>query len=237
MAYREGIGFVEMPVCYSWYDLLAKCDCPLLSFILEKNSEDMRATYEETEKLWLEQFHCFDHNNIRLVILSEAPLSEESYFYNPKSGATPFFNYKDYNEVFSSHESQISDYGGKERKHKLLQELCKAGVLFIDLFPFALNNSTQVSYRKLGSEKRKELFEIVAPYYFYPKMLLILKKMTPDVRFVFRYKRILEACGENVKSKMAELKIVKQLKCESIGNSKGRGINRTRLKEIYDCLP
>jgi hypothetical protein len=207
----------------------------LLDLILEKDNDYLFDAYDKIERYWLEQFRDFHH--VHLVLLSEAPLfgESQSYFYNPKAGATMFFNYNGYNIAFESYGSRLPSTGNiLVRKPLLLNALRELGVLVLDIFPFALNDSMSINYGILTDRGRTELFQSTAPYYFRRKMSLVLQKATPRTLFVFRYERVRLACGKLVQTEMAGFKIDSfRLASESVG---GRGgvIRRDCLRAMYE---
>ncbi len=98
----------------------------------------LKKAFLATERMWTENF--VKVATVRLVMLSEAPLfgSNRRYFYNAATPFGAFFHFRDA-------EAILGDCFAKERTGKefLLAELARAGFVILDLFPFALNQSTR----------------------------------------------------------------------------------------------
>ena len=213
---------------------LAGSSSPLLTRIIERDGDYLFDAYEKIERYWRDEFNAF--HNVFLVLLSEAPRfgEQQTYFYNQNAGATAFFNYKDYTEAFGSYGTTLPAAGGiAVRKRALLDALQARGVLILDIFPFALNDCTSVSYGKLIPAERTELFRATAPHYFRPKMSLALKKATPRTLFAFRYTRVHDACKDLVRSEMTRFGIESsRVLSESVSGFRG-GISHDRLHKVY----
>lgn len=196
----------------------------------------MLDAYEKIEDYWSTQFCNFEQ--VHLVLLSEAPLFEkerQTYIYNPKVRTTSFFNYNDYAKVFGMYGPSLPTSGKVTvRKPALLNALCERGVLVLDLFPFALNTSTSVSYDKLTPDERTELFRTTSPHYFQPKFSAVLEKATPHTLFAFRYERVRDACDALVRKVMDDHNIDSTcLVSESISGRWGV-ILHDPLRTIYE---
>jgi hypothetical protein len=206
----------------------------LVTRVLESDWEYLWEAYEVIERLWCKQFLKF--HRVHLVLLSEAPFfgEEQSYFYNPTAGATPFFNYKDYEEALGYFGPAIVRRGTvAEKKVSLFNALRELGVLFLDVYPFALNECTEVNYGMLSRSERAELFRFTLPHYFRQKLKLILTKSAPRILFVFRYDRVRVSCCELVREEIGALGIENVQLCEETIGCPHGVVNRDRLREFY----
>ncbi len=152
------------------------------SGVSDSFSEDepnLKKAYQKTEALWKKQFELIDR--IRFVLIGEAPLfgDKQSYFYNEESKLTTFFRHQIQPEV----KSVSADKPG------LLRHLQKSEFIVLDLFPYALNDKTAISYRKKFKGKYIELFEKTYDLYLKPKLELIKIKSDKNIKFSFRYKK------------------------------------------------
>lgn len=169
---------------YSLHGLEDHFDCDIS--YLEK-------AYFEVERLW---FKAFDNiNTIQLLLFAEAPMfgPKKSYFYNPAAAATEFFTYADAEEIvgpLADHSKLIN--GIRPRKLKMLNELCKAGLLIVDLFPFALKpDFTKIDYSKMdGKVIYTDLFANTIKNHIGYKLNLIQPKINKNTNYAFRYARV-----------------------------------------------
>ena len=126
------------------------------------------------------------------MLLSEAPLfgTNETYFYNPDSHFTSFFHFNDamavLGESFADGHQFLDDRAKKEFLHA---ELANAGVIILDIFPFALNpRHTLITYRNLSAKEYETLFLRTSDLYFKPKLTKLMGDRIPH--FAFRYQRV-----------------------------------------------
>jgi hypothetical protein len=195
--------------------------------------EELLIDHGEIEQYWHEEFNKF--HRVHLVVLSEAPLfgARKKYIYNPQAGASVFFNFEDYKHTFGDYGPELALDKGL-RKHSLLSGLCECGVLFVDLFPLPLNDSSTVKYSQLSLQERTELFHAVSENFFRLKLKLILDKLADGALFVFRYERVREACAGLIQVELASCNIEPvRLVPKSIGDRLGT-IRRDQLRDVYE---
>ncbi len=148
---------------------------------LSKDADDLEEAFIHIEKLWEEQFKKIDR--INFILLGEAPRygSDRSYFYNADSKYTAFFR----------HEISPSVISTSLSKPVLFHHLRESGFIILDLFPFAFNDNTAISYRPnfRSKKKVKKLFERTYEYYLEPKLKKIQGKSHKNTVFCLRYKK------------------------------------------------
>jgi len=147
-----------------------------------KDEPNLKNAYLCTEALWKKQYKSIDR--IYFVLIGEAPLfgDRQSYFYNEEFKLTPFFRHQIQPEVKSVSSAEKSD---------LLRKLRENGFIILDLFPYALNDKTAISYQKKFRSKKIyiKLFERTYDLYLKPKIELIKIKSAKNIKFSFRYKK------------------------------------------------
>ena len=213
--------------------LLAECKDPAVLQLLEMDGTYLKHAYESVEALWHAEYSKFC--DIRLVLLAESPLFGErkSYIYNPVAGASAFLTYQDFTEVFGAYGVALPPAKRPviEKKAALLDGLRNCSLIVLDLFPFALNDSTSTSYADL---KATELFKATCEHFFRPKLATVLAKATPNALFVFRYERVRAACFEMVDRELERQKIdPARLVAESISGPYGVML-RDRIRAVYE---
>ncbi len=189
--------------------------------------------YFKVERLW---FKAFDNiHAIQLLLFAEAPMygPKKSYFYNPAAVGTAFFTYVDAEEIvgpLADHSKLIN--GIRPRKLKMLNELCKAGLLIVDLFPFALKpDFTKIDYSKMdGKVIYTDLFVNTIKNHIGYKLTLIQPKINKKTNFVFRYARV----KNQLESKL--LSVVNRYLDRSLQSIDsihlGRNIDKLKLKKL-----
>ena len=185
-----------------------------------------------TEKVWTESFKKM--KNIRFVLLGEAPLfgEKESYFYNPASGATSFFTYKDAEVICGEIVGRNRLIKGvRERKLNLITKLIDAGFLVLDVYPFCFTPPlTSISYRQI--EKQNQLlwlFQKTYSTWLEPKLRMI-HSISPSARFGFRYKNTHDNIGQAFDAELLQIGFVNN-KTEPY--HLGRNLNRNKIQQIF----
>lgn len=211
--------------------LLENCESAAILRLIDSDGVYLKRAYDKVEALWHSQFEEFD--DIHLVLPGEAPLFGEtnSYFYNPDFRATQFFGYQDFIDAFGAYGFALPGGSlGIRRKPLLLEGMRKAGVIVLDLFPFALNKSTSKNYRDLSASV---LFKATSEYFFRPKLAAVLSKATPNALFAFRYNGVRDECSDLVQQELARHKISPpRLVIDSLGR-RGGGLYRDQLRAVY----
>jgi hypothetical protein len=176
--------------------------------IVKDYTEDekyLKQAFTFTEQYWNEQADKID--SVRILIFSEAPLfgNEKAYIYNPNYGFTAFFHFNDLIVVFG--EKMRTDFPAiREKKKYFISMLNEAGILILDIFPFAFNPKItgNVSYQSISARLYFELFERTAAYYLLPKLFAIRSKITENTVFAVRYKKLLTKIGPLIDSALSE---------------------------------
>ena len=187
---------------------------------------------QQTEKVWTETFKKM--KDIRFVLLGEAPLfgEKESYFYNPASGATSFFTYKDAEVICGeiTGRNRLSQ-GLREKKLNLISGLCDAGFLILDVYPFCFTPPlTAISYRQIEKKNHLQwLFQKTFSSWLEPKLSLI-HSINPSAQFGFRYKNTYEHIGQAFDVELHRLGFV-NIKTEPY--HLGRNFNRKKVQKVF----
>ncbi|HEX3045323.1 MAG TPA: hypothetical protein VHY08_11235 [Bacillota bacterium] len=182
--------------------------------------------YDEIEKLWLKQFTQMQR--VKYIMLSEAPLfgEKKSYIYNEDAPQTQFFYFTDVQAFIGSPINS---------KQELFEALSRSGLIILDIFPFAFNDTTALQYSKFSKGKNngyKSLFDLTYPKYFRKKLDLILSKAIDPVICFYRYDRVKENVHEILMEKLSDDQDRLILKDAPSISQPGGGIDRVRLKEI-----
>lgn len=145
--------------------------------------------YELIEKAWQHNFKKI--NKLKLLILGEAPLSFKQYIYNEEnSNNTNFFYWKHLDAI---NQTLGIDVNIKDKK-SFLTELSNLGVLFLDFFPYPLNQNMGINYSKLLKNnknhfiKAKDLFYKTIIWHLEPKLSQIRERHS-NFKMAFRYSR------------------------------------------------
>lgn len=156
----------------------------------------LEEAYYSVESLWnsnLEKFKI--KKNIKYVLLSEAPLwgKNNKYIYNLDAPTSQFIHVK---TLINAAELDIINPQKSSDKKKLLNNLLlELGIIVLDIFPFCLNNTTGIQYRKLG----KLYKELVVLDYLNEKMRRISKYSSGPIYFIYRYQSGIKHTLEIVK--------------------------------------
>jgi hypothetical protein len=191
----------------------------------------LRNAFNFTESLWFEQYKSI--NKIKLVMLSEAPLfgNSKKYFYNPEAKFSSFFYFNDL-KALSDGQIQTQFSTHKEKKQYMLRSLNERGFLILDIFPFAFNPvNTKINYRNMGVKKYKKIFESTHPFYLSPKLKLIKIKRMAGIKFIFRYKRLMDRTGNFLERSLRENGLFKS-NDELVSIHKQMMLNRKLLSDI-----
>lgn len=213
--------------------LMADCKNSAIHRLLEADGNYLKRAYDSVEALWHAEYEKF--TDIHLVLLSEAPLFGEgsSYIYNPLAKATTFLNYMDFADVFGAYARPLPAARRPkiERKTALIDGLRACGVIVIDLFPFALNASTSMSYAEVDAT---ELFNATCEHFFRPKLAAVLKKANTNTLFLFRYERVRAACFDMVSQEFERLEPDRaRLIPDKISGRRGV-LLRNQLRAVYE---
>ncbi len=155
----------------------------------ERDAEKLADSFRKTEKMWEEQLRTFEEleKKIRFVLLGEAPLGADKYFYNERSPLTSFFR----------HEISPKVEKTSKPKKDLLTHLREYGFVILDLFPYSLNSSTQLVYgkpkpassqRRLTQRDCRTLFHESFEVHLKPKLERIQKLKGRQITFCLRYR-------------------------------------------------
>ncbi|MDA9734225.1 hypothetical protein N9V16_01815 [SAR116 cluster bacterium] len=162
--------------------------------------------FKGIENLWIENLKLL--KKLNFVLIGEAPLYKDgkSYFYNPDSGATNFFNYKNCEDICGKLISSSKLKNGQRlKKHEMLDKLCYKGFLILDAFPFCFADGyTIVNYRKLKKIDLVFLFNLIKCDFLVEKLTLIFHK-NPNVKFGFRYSINQKSIGEEFQKTVTEI--------------------------------
>jgi len=203
----------------------------------EASARYLRRSFFQVKDLWSKQHNAIlAMGKIRLVMFGEAPLygKKESYFYNAAAGATEFFTYKDAEAIVGPllYSSRVQKNGTRPRKEEMLKSLAKAGVLVVDLMPFALNQfDTVVTYSSIRKESSYlNIFDKCWDPYLLPMLKLVLEHTTPETKFVFRYQVLRNLFERRLIDELGKLgRAVDTI--PSIHES--RSVNRSELLRIW----
>lgn len=192
---------------------------------LSNDADYLERAFRRTEYLWEEQFQQIDR--INFILLGEAPLygSNKSYFYNEDSDYTAFFRHEIYPYVKSTSLS----------KPELLQHLREWGVFILDLFPFAFNDDTAMSYRRdfRSNNMIKNLFEGTYESYFMPKLKKIQEKSHENTLFSFRYKKQYGVLAETLQTRLNEVDFFFDISDIGCVGSNNHPIDATKLEKQF----
>jgi hypothetical protein len=196
--------------------------------VSERFEADFRYLSEanhEIENLWMKQYHQIPQ--IKYIMLSEAPLFGEnkSYIYNEKAGQTQFFFYSDIGEIINRPINSKQD---------MFNAFSQLGLMIVDIFPFAFNQTTAIQYSDFSSGKDRKyqmLFGIIYPKYLKLKLDLILKKAKDPVICFYRYARVKDNIHNSLAAKTSSYHGRLILEDAAV-SQQGGGINKQRLKEI-----
>jgi len=165
---------------------------------IEKDSHYLISAFKEVDEFWNANFNLISRLNF--VLIGEAPLYKDGkhYFYNPSSGATEFFNYKNCEEICGKLSAPQKVINGRRlRKEEMLAKMQESGILILDMFPLCLaKDTTAVNYREVSHKDLKVLFDLVKDNYLLSKLRL-LKLKNPRVKFGFRYSNTKTILGPN----------------------------------------
>lgn len=180
-------------------------DFYLNNFNLSYYNHDRPNLYKafiEIEQLWEDQFSRL--NNIKYLMLSEAPLwgEKELYIYNVKT--PPRGNFLPMSGIQKVTGNQI------RKKEVLIDELGKLGLIVLDVSPFALDSpkkngtsKTKISYNDLKSKEYSELIKPTLGDFLNTKLGRIKEKGENQVIF-YRYKRVKDKLDSSVKEYLLE---------------------------------
>ena len=176
------------------------------------------------EQMWMKNYHNIEV--VRHILLAEAPLygTSQSYIYNPAILNTQFFYRSDLEVALGLPAGTI------QNKAEFLDRLNAAGIIVLDISPFAFNSTTGLNYQQLsrnGQKDYKKLLNDVTKDYLLPKIALIKKKSAVGVNSMYRYSRVEAAFG----TVLREISGI-----ASVGNigKRGGGIDRSALKGIIE---
>ncbi len=190
-----------------------------------------------TEELWEKQFNKFESKPLRLILLAEAPLfgTNKAYIYNLKTSLTPFFHFNDLAPLLDCVPKAPKDQG--EKKKLFVELLARAGVLIVDVFPFALNSkNTSVSFREMSKETYGKLAKCAIESYLAPKLKRIRQRSSGQFVFAFRYACVWNAAHEPIEKLLRNLCMLgtNQEVISIHGNN--RWLDRDELKRTADML-
>lgn len=195
----------------------------------ENEIQYLKDAFEFTERLWLKQFEKIE--KINFVMISEAPLfgDKQKYFYNPNSQFSSFFYFKNI-EAFNIKYSK-EDYNKKEF---VLEHLNQKGFLILDLYPLALNKyDTQINFNSITNKEYKFIFDELKKVYLIKKLELIKTKISEDVIFFYRYKRLKKKLGGILEEELIRLELIKKdADLDCINNN--MSIDKEKLREILN---
>lgn len=184
--------------------------------------------YLETEKYWERNLSKVD--NVKLIILGEAPLNSNSYIYNKASKDTSFLYAK---HIKNIHRHRFNNSANCQILNKidLMNEL---GIVVIDLFPYSFSSATKFNYRNIDSisnktilpssshnQLLKTIFKESSEWHFNKKVADIVERSQENYSFVYRYNAL----------KNLELEIPNHKNIESIGKS--YDLDFLKLKDQY----
>ncbi len=198
----------------------------------KEEKEYLYNAYINIEKFWYQNFNLI--NKLNFVLIGEAPLYKdgESYFYNPNSGATNFFNYKNCIDIFGELKSPSKIINGKRvRKHEMLEKLRDNGLLILDLFPFCFaKDYTQINYRQLRKRDLIFLFSLIKKSFLKEKLNDIYKK-NPSVSFGFRYAANKKKIGLQIENITREIGFTNWENIQSF--HKNRDLNSKLITKLF----
>lgn len=166
----------------------------------EKDEKYLKSAFDFTEKYWDEQLKDID--SIKILLFSEAPLfgDEKAYIYNPDYGFTAFFHFNDLKAVFNN--GLQNDFSTKtEKKKYFINKLNEAGILILDIFPFAFNPkiTTGINYQSMSTRLYSKIFETTMEHFLSIKLSSIRPKINDKTIFAVRYKKLLTKTGPLIK--------------------------------------
>ncbi|SDX83334.1 hypothetical protein SAMN05421644_11521 [Allochromatium warmingii] len=198
----------------------------------EKDEKYLKSAFDFTEKYWDEQIKNI--GSIKILLFSEAPLfgDEKAYIYNPDYGFTAFFYFNDLNAIFS--KNMQNDFSTKtEKKIYFIKKLNEAGILILDIFPFAFNPkiTTGINYQTMSTRLYSKIFETTMEHFLSIKLSSIKPKITDKTIFAVRYKKLLTKTGHLIKTALEKIGI-KNSSIISL-NGSNMSMNRNYLSKLY----
>ncbi len=192
----------------------------------EKDNDYLKGAFEGIQHLWLQNFEKVD--SVKCIMIGEAPLwgNDKSYIYNPETVNSQFF-YREDLACLVTENCQLED------KTQFLERLNELGIVIVDISPFALNpENTEINYRILGRGAYKSLIQLSSPNYFEKKLDWVAKKSVPNVKVVFRYKRVKDLFQKIVGPMLVARKISTVDEIHHV-SQRGGGIDRRKLKSLF----
>ncbi|MGA1600469.1 MAG: hypothetical protein ACO4AU_15580 [bacterium] len=164
--------------------------------------------YEHTESLWWENLSRV--RQVRYLLVGEAPLYGEkrAYIYNPETPGTAFLGKSTVEKLLllKGREGQLSG------KRAMLEAMRSLGLVVLDLFPFALNDRTQLTYARLSDADREHLAAQCRSWHLRPKLEALQEKASERLVCGVRYlrlepfaRKVLESCVPNPETLQVEL--------------------------------
>lgn len=209
--------FLNLLVSYLPKNLIDKKE---VSFLWEE--------YLQTEKYW--ERNLTKINNVKLIILGEAPLNSDAYIYNKASKDSSFLYAKHIKSIYSLRFDSGVDF----QIHNKIDLMNELGIVAIDLFPYSFSSKTKFNYRNRDSisnktilpssshnQLLKTIFKDSSEWHFNKKVADIVERSQGNYSFVYRYNAL----------KNLELEIPNHKNIESIGKS--YDLDFLKLKDQY----
>lgn len=165
--------------------------------------------YNEVKKAWNENLKSIKEP-IEYVIIGEATVSSNNYFYNPKANSTSFLNPKHF---------------GCENKDELIKFFNKNGVLVFDLYPLPL--STFI-YDNIKFDCNDDAYRAALKSYY----SVLKSKINDDTKIILRYAKLKKRCESSIFMSTIDRKVLKFMDI----SSSNMGANQLKIKE-YFLLP
>jgi hypothetical protein len=200
---------------------------------IEADIKYLGDAYLYTEARWQEQLRKIVP---KVILLSEAPLFGENknYFYNPDTAPSGFFWFNDAEPVAGKNFALGEKIERRERKQFLLKTLSKNGFLILDLFPYALNDNTALSYKTISKENYLTIFKASSDEHLSKKLDLVKSKCKGSrlPLFLFRYKRLKEHLDQELRDMLVTKGLLeKDAIIDSIGG-KNMSLDRDRFWQL-----
>ncbi|QTA83381.1 Uncharacterized protein dnl_57850 [Desulfonema limicola] len=192
----------------------------------------LKSAFDFTEKYWNEQINKID--SIKILLFSEAPLfgEEKAYIYNPDYGFTAFFHFNDLKAILGN--AMKNSFSNKtEKKKYFINKLNEAGILILDIFPFAFNPkiTTGINYQSMSNQLYSKIFEKTLEHFLAVKLSLISHKITERTLFAVRYKKLLSKTESLIKAALNQIGL-KNISIKSL-NGSNMSMDRDFLASLY----
>ena len=201
----------------------------------KRDSEYLEKAFNKIAKIWLSNLEQICE--IKYLMIAEAPLwgAKESYIYNPNTPNTQFFHKSDLESIL--YDKSIHD------KQDFINQCNKIGLLIVDISPFALNTEdTIINYRRksknnpygLTKIEYQQLIKDTLPTFLELKIKAVTPKASDNIKVFFRYVRVKKRFQDIIADTLTLYNLVRSINDISEISQQGGGINRIKLRILFD---